>query len=191
MNVPADNAKHFPDDAELIRLLREVLECDPEAGVLVYKTRPLWMFPNSRIMNSVNARLAGKRAFVAIDTEGYCTSHILGKHYRAHRVIWAMVHGKWPTIIDHINRVRTDNRISNLREVTKAENARNATIKTKTPSGVSGVYWTASNKKWRATIKGDNAQIHLGYFREITDAIAARKAAQDDLGFYPDCGSAS
>lgn len=69
---------------------------------------------------------------------GYRTLKVDGRKYLAHRLAWFYVHGEWPPRgleIDHVNRVRDDNRISNLRVVTRSENNRNrgSSVKSRSP----------------------------------------------------------
>lgn len=115
--------------------------------------------------------------FLAGDVVGY-TSHrgykkvcIQGSHFFIHRVIWKMVYGVDPIgEIDHINREKTDNRISNLRDVTSIENQNNR--KYQSESGVSGVYFNKSRNRWQSRI-----QFHIGFFKNIEDASEARDKA--------------
>ena len=60
-----------------------------------------------------------------LNKDGYLEIRVGGKNYPAHRMAWFLTHKRWPGIIDHINRTKTDNRLCNLREVTPAENNRN------------------------------------------------------------------
>jgi len=70
-------------------------------------------------------RLDRKGSLGSIDKDGYIIFKIKGKQYKAHRLVFAYFNGYFPNEIDHINRIRNDNRIENLRSVTRAENIRN------------------------------------------------------------------
>ena len=85
--------------------------------------------------------------------------------------------------IDHINGDKIDNRISNLRDVTKLENAKNASISANNTSGFNGVYWVKTKGVWVAKIWTQGKLKHLGYFDKIQDAVAARKLANKKYGF--------
>ena len=96
------------------------------------------------------------------------------KNYEPYRLAWLYMTGAWPTkFIDHINRDRTDNRWSNLREATYAENNRNTSIRSDNTSGYKGVSWHKFKSKWRAEIKVDSISKHLGYFSTKEEAYAA------------------
>lgn len=77
--------------------------------------------------------------------------------------------------IDHINRIKDDNRIENLRVVTKRQNCCNLSTNT---SGIPGVIWCKQQKKWRARIWVNGKNKHLGLFENIEDAKVARKKAE-------------
>ncbi len=113
---------------------------------------------------------------------GYRILNVGNKSYLGHRVAWAMTHCEWPTCeIDHKNNVRTDNRIANLREATKSENRRNLLISKRNTSGIKGVTWNSSRKRWMAKICCDRKQVTLGQFKDLTAAGEAYAAASARL----------
>lgn len=79
--------------------------------------------------------------------------------------------------IDHINGNPRDNRLINLRVVTRTQNMRNTRINKNNTSGVKGVSWYTSRNKWCAAIEIGRRKIHLGLFESIDDAIKAREDA--------------
>ena len=107
--------------------------------------------------------------------EGYLTVCVQRKNYLAHRVAFAMHHGSWPSRnIDHINQVRTDNRIFNLREALPGENSCNQKLKITNTSGYKGV--VKSKRKsmpWSAQIMVDGKCIFLGNFKTAEEAAKA------------------
>jgi hypothetical protein len=146
--------------AELVQLITY----DPETGIFHWK---------------VNKGVRAKAGMVAgsINSDGYLQIQIDRVLYKCHRLAWLYVHGDWPkNCIDHINRVRTDNRITNLREATKNENMQN--ISAKNPEGIKGVDWHKNTGKWRSRISVDGKSKLLGYFdsKELADT-AYREAA--------------
>lgn len=113
-------------------------------------------------------------------SHGYLSIAVAGRSYLAHRLAWFYVHGEWPEQIDHIDRNRHNNRICNLRPCTHQENTWNVGLRHPTRSGVVGVNWNASRHKWVAKITIDQRTKTLGYFDELSPAIAARKQAEQE-----------
>lgn len=170
-------------------LIRKLLDYDPETGALTWRPRPADLFePGARSAEwrsrNWNSKHASKQAFTANDGWGYKTGAIYGRLTKAHIVAWAMMTGAWPAgDIDHLNGDRADNRWSNLREVTRAVNLRNAKRKPTNTSGHNGVHWRKDCRKWRAEITLDGQNTVLGLFPRIEDAVAARAAAETGHGF--------
>ena len=123
-----------------------------------------------------------------VNNNGYLRIKIKGKKYMAHRLAWFYQYGQWPEQIDHINRMKLDNRLSNLRDVSDAENQRNRSMQHNNTSGVAGVCWRDANQKWWAYIGVDGKKKHLGFFTEFEDAVTARRFAEDELGYHPNHG---
>lgn len=175
-------------------MLRKILDYDPETGFLTWKHRPLEMFADSgrqsQKQNAAawNGKNAGRRAFMNL-TSGYHVGGIFWRDYRAHRVIWAWWYGEWPAShIDHINHIRTDNRIANLRLADDQTNMKNQSLRGDNRSGVTGVFWQSRISKWQATIRADGKTRHLGYFKERDAAAKARKVAEEKYGYHPNHG---
>lgn len=175
-------------DPEIMKML---LRYDPETGELFWRERPRNLFKTNRSFSAWNARYAGRKALTADNGLGYKIGSIFNQHFLAHRVAWVLVYGEWPDIIDHINGNPSDNRISNLRSVTASQNSCNARLHSKNTSGHVGVTWSAAAKKWAAQISINGQPKYLGVFTEKSDAIAARKAAEAELGFHPNHGRAA
>lgn len=112
-------------------------------------------------------------------TDGYRQVKVKGKIYMMHRVIMVLCFGHIPenAEIDHINHVRDDNRLANLRFVTRTDNRRNQSISSKNTSGVTGVYFSKARKKYMAQIKVNQELIYLGTFETLEEAAAARAEA--------------
>jgi len=176
-------------------VLRQLLSYDPETGKLTWLRRPTAMFVDGNTSADANARgwngrYAGKEAFTA-KLNGYRHGRICGQASSAHRLIWAFVTGRWPTCeIDHINGVRDDNRLCNLRAVSRIQNMRNMSKSVVNTSGVTGVTWNSRDSRWVAQIGGGGKQLQLGNYRLFDDAVAARQAAEIELGYHPNHGRA-
>jgi hypothetical protein len=163
--------------------LKQLFRYDAETGKLYWLERPV----TSHYVTTWNARFAGQEAF-SVSGQGYKEGKIHGSRYSAHRVIWAMVHGYWPEMIDHINGDRADNRIENLRAVSNMENQRNAKLQINSTSGIAGVTWRKERNSWRAFIYNQGRMIDLGRFANFDDAVTARKVAEQQIGFHPNHG---
>jgi hypothetical protein len=122
---------------------------------------------------------------------GYKQTRVDGKRYKNHRLIWLWHHGYFPeNDLDHINRVRDDNRIENLREVNRVCNLLNAKQRKSNRSGVTGVSWYKESSKWCAGIKIHSKRIHLGLHDTILEAARARWDAEVKYE-WPSCNSTS
>jgi hypothetical protein len=110
---------------------------------------------------------------------GYLVFRVDGKKYKAHRLSWLYTHGTFPPDqIDHINGVKTDNRMVNLRPATNAENRRNCGAPAANTSGHKGVCWHKPTGKWYAQIQvGTGVPKYLGIFDDIEEAAATYQAA--------------
>ena len=121
-------------------------------------------------------RLKGKGAGTTINGinkhKQYQYIRVLGTRYMAHRLAWLYVYAKWPTSdIDHINRVKHDNRIINLREVTKSENQYNRGLSANSSTGAKGVYKTKYGYIAQITI--NSKPMYLGTYTTISAASEA------------------
>lgn len=106
------------------------------------------------------------------DRDGYLVVGINKKVYRVHRLVWLYVYGEMPsTDIDHINRVRDDNRIENLRLATKSQNAKNRSKRKNSSNNYKGVQ--KSGNGWIAVLQKDGEKCYLGYFKNEEDAAKA------------------
>lgn len=171
-----------------IELLRRLVRDEPWNGHLFWIPRPLDMFPTPRNGRWWNTRFAGQRAG-NVNREGYIKLMIFNHAYSGHRVMWALCWGEWPTMqIDHINGVKTDNHIENLRLVTQSENCRNMKLPSDNTSGHMGVIRSKDKKRWYARIWAEGRSIQLGTFDTVEAAGKARKSAEALYGFHPNHG---
>ena len=122
-----------------------------------------------------------------ICSTGYLRIKINGKKHQAHRLAWLYVYGEMPPEdIDHINHIRTDNRIKNLRLATREANTRNITMRKDNQSGFNGVSF--KGHAWDAFISVDRKNKHLGRYYSKIDAIAARIRANKKYGYHKNHG---
>lgn len=141
-----------------------LLNYDPDTGVLRWRCQ--------------RGRVAAGSSAGNVSDNGYVIVRIHGKNHRAHRLGWLLTHGVWPSKqIDHVDGDRANNRLSNLREATNAENQRNARRRVDNTSGAKGVTWHKQHEKWNARIFLGGAHRSLGLFADKGAAIAAYEAA--------------
>jgi len=145
---------------------------------------------NGKLYNRIDrASMARKGMEAGTDHAGYREVYVDGKAYFTHRIIWKMVTGKDPVEeLDHISHDKLDNRMDNLREVTRAENNQNLSKAKNNTSGVTGVHWEKSVNKWKAYIMVEGKQTSLGSFTQRWHAIRARKLAECGYGYHANHG---
>lgn len=149
--------------------LRELLDYNPATGVFTWRVRPAQHVHVGDVAGSP-------------DSDGYRQIRIGGKLYLAHRLAWLHTHSRWPADkIDHENGAHDDNRLSNLRECSNAENGQNRVKNSNNKSGFVGVSFDKPSKKWRAQIMADGRQRTIGYYEDVVDAGDAYLAAKAAL----------
>ena len=161
-----------------IRELRRLLRIDSDGNIY-------WRNNHSRKTRA--GAIAGTNKVT--NTCIYRRIAIHGKIFYSHRVAWALYYGRWPEDqIDHINHVGDDNRKANLREVNNAENSKNRSINGNSISGCLGVIWNTRHDAWRVTMGIDGKNTTLGEFKNLFDAVALRKSAENKYGFHENHG---
>ncbi len=146
--------------------VKEVLHYDPETGKFIWTAK--------RMGRSASGKLAG-----SVRPDGYLAIQIDGVLCFAHRLAWFYTHGEWPdNHIDHINRVRTDNRINNLRVASDKLNQQNRSVSKNNRSGISGIRWVGERNKWEVQIKHNRKPRYIGRYTNLADAKLAREIAE-------------
>jgi hypothetical protein len=153
---------------DVIARIRSLLDYDRETGTFRWTA-----ITSNRVKIGADAGW--------INSNGYRMIRVDGHQYMAHRLAWLIVHGRFPVgDIDHINGIRTDNRIANLREATRSLNMQNLRrARADSTTGVIGV--RRMLKKWQAEIQVNHRKIYLGTFDSIDDARTAYLAAKRRL----------
>ena len=155
-------------------MVRDLFEY--RADHLWWRERPANRVDMSKPAGSVKAR-------------GHREIMFKGKLYKAHRLIWLYVNGEFPdNTIDHINGDPSDNRIENLRDVTRQENNKNKCKPRNNKSGHIGVYWFKRGEKWQARIEVNGVNKYLGLFNVLEDAVEARRIASIKHGYHANHG---
>lgn len=158
--------------------VREVLDVDIETGVVRWKID----FGG----RGGTRHKAGKVINNKPNGSGYLRIGIDGILYPLHRVIWLWHYGEWPeAFVDHINRVKTDNRICNLRKATNQENNFNSSMNRRNRSGVKGVCCSTSRPGYylvKARCKGSETR-HIFSSYDLVEAVSYRLAVEEALGW--------
>ena len=112
---------------------------------------------------------------------GYLVVGIKNKVYLIHRIVFMLHHGYLPKFIDHIDEDKTNNKIENLREATSSENKCNISLKKNNTSGIKGVFWEKSRKKWRASCIKNGKRYDAGFYADIEDAKKAVEILRNSI----------
>jgi HNH endonuclease/AP2 domain len=153
---------------DLVQRLREYFNYDKTTGVVYWK-------------KNKGARAKAGNPAGAKNDGGYVVVKFDGKSIGAHRIAWAIEYGYWPSKeIDHINGIASDNRLSNLREVTHQQNCLNSKVSSRSKVGVKGVSRHNSGG-YQANIVESGAFKYLGYFKTIAEAKAAYDNAAERI----------
>lgn len=145
--------------------LKSIVHYDPDTGVF------------TAVVNRSKAK-AGRPVGTLL-SNGYLHIQIRGKFYKGHRLAWFYMMGEWPAEqVDHINGCRSDNRWSNLRPCSNAQNSLNRRKYRNNSSSVTGVYWIKRSQRWAASIDIRGTRVSLGNFNVLADAATARRDAE-------------
>ena len=130
----------------------------------------------------------GKRV-ESISNRGYVVVQVAKKRYLAHRIIWLLLNGRMPTMIDHVDGNKRNNLIENLREVDNTLNHWNEKKRSTNKSGHKGVWWHKQSNRWEASCRVNKKQITVGRYERIEDAVEAiRKFREQHHGEYTNHG---
>lgn len=149
--------------------LRELLNYDENTGVFRWRTK-----------TSNRAIVGSPAGCLSLSRGGHRRIEIRldGKLYKAHRLVWLYVHGRWPADqIDHIDADPTNNRISNLRECNNQQNHYNLPTRRTNKTGYKGVCYVAARRRFHAYIRVEGRNTFLGSFSTAEQAHEAYKTA--------------
>ena len=161
--------------------IRENIKYDSETGYLWWNKLPEGKYTR---------RLLDKPAGFVHNTEGYVLLNLRLPSgttvCRAHRIAWFLYYGSWPKdLLDHINGIKDDNKIKNLREATKNQNEMNKKKRSDCSSKYKGVCWSKEKQKWTSYIRINRRRKHLGVYASEEEAAGAYdKAARKLFGEY-------
>lgn len=140
---------------ELIEFCNQRLNYNPDTGIITWKSK------KSKLSRIVIGSEAGR-----LNWRGYREINVNSVYKSSHRLAFLMYYNYLPEYpefeVDHINNIKDDNRIINLRISTKSQNSANKTLQKNNKSGYRGVY--LKQGKWCTTIRVNQKKIHLGLF---------------------------
>ncbi|NJM09579.1 MAG: HNH endonuclease [Bdellovibrionaceae bacterium] len=118
--------------------------------------------------------------------DGYIYVGIYPDKYPAHHIVWLLHYKQWPKYeIDHINGNRADNRIENLRDVTRSINGKGFSNRKPKQSGYIGVIRNGYTKTWTAHFRDNDSKLHtIEGFTHLEDAIEIRKMAERIFNYH-------
>lgn len=161
--------------------LQECLTYDETTGRLTWKARPPSHFKDAQlgaswVANIQNSKFAGKPA------KGHLRGSINGQRVYAHRVIWKLVYGTEPDVIDHIDGDPGNNVLTNLRSGTSRDNSRNMRVSKANTSGVTGVTKHPITG-FDARIYGHDGLPEAKHFKTFDEAVEWRRAKEIEYGY--------
>lgn len=163
-----------------------ILDYFPESGKIYWKPRTPDMFEGKNrspehCCSIWNAKNSGKQITYK-NNYNYILARIYGNAYQVSRIAWLLFYKEWPCDeIDHINGIRSDNRILNLRIANRSQQGFNRSIQKNNSVGLKGVSWCKIKNKWRSRTTIKRKEIFLGYFNTPEEAYAAYKKAAIQL----------
>lgn len=160
---------------------KELFVYDRETGIIKWRKRTSNRQRGNMVAGCTRSNCDG----------GYVYIKFEGKQYLAHRIAMLLAYGFYGDRleVDHINHIRNDNRLSNLRFVTRADNQRNKTKRSDNTTGVMGVIYNKAMRKYAAQIKVYDVNIYLGSFSTLEEAAKARKDANIKYKFNANHGT--
>jgi hypothetical protein len=158
--------KQYPSQAEL----KQILDYNPDIGIFTWKAR---LSQSSKIGDVAGSKY--KNGYIVI------RANLI--RYYAHRLAWIYIFGEISNNIqiDHVNGIRNDNRLINLRLATQSQNNYNQKLSIKNTSGFKGICWDKKVNKWVARIQLNGKTHHLGTFTDKASAIAAVMQAREAM----------
>lgn len=156
--------------------LKTILNYDKETGEWTWK-----------IKKGTRALVGNKAG--TLDNTGYIHIAIDRKVYQSHRLVWLYIYGKFPAeFLDHINNIKHDNSLKNLRECTRQQNGINRGNQSNNTTGFKGVCWKESLKKYTVRCTYQGKRVHLGCFTLLEDAAKAYEifSRKHHKGFHYD-----
>jgi len=162
--------------------LTTILHYCHESGLLSWKERPASMFNSAGHAERWNKQCANKN-IDCINNAGYKVIRLSKRNYLVHRIIWLLYHGYDATVIDHIDRDKTNNSIINLRNTSQAENCRNQSKRPTNKSGITGVCYNKNRNTWLIQINLKSGKKFSRNLKCLFEACCLRKSLELQNGY--------
>jgi len=180
-------SKTSPKCLPSIKRLNECFSYNPESGELVRKLRPRSEYKTEAAYKMCQKRFENYSTQRA-NAQGYLCTQIDGRTCLVHRIAWKISYGTEPEFIDHQNGNRKDNSLSNLRNVSRSQNAMNRAVQRNSTTGIHGVTINNRLKSFCVYIKRDGKRSFLGSTTDFFEACCLRKSAEIVFGFHANHG---
>lgn len=155
------------------KLAHALFNYDPDTGKLTWRVQTRATKKGKEAGTILRHKVETYTSYIGIS--------VLGDKYKAHRIIWLMQTGEWPSgHIDHIDGNGLNNTWSNLREATSSQNGMNQKVRSDSTSGIKGVSYDKARDLWYAYINIDGKRKHLGRYETMQEAANVRAAAEGE-----------
>ena len=149
--------------------LKEILHYDQATGIFAWATEKRYGLKSGSVAGTKNA-------------QGYIDIQIDEIKHKAHRLAWLYYYGEFPKKnIDHLNKIRNDNAITNLREANHSENGQNRSLNKSNTSGFRNVSYSKNYKKWRCYLRLKGKVVYSCHFDSAEEASKAVEEKRQEL----------
>ena len=150
----------------------------------------LFAYVDGKLVRKVSIGSAKAGSFADYkESNGYLRVRVDGVRYGVHQIVFCMQNGYIPSMLDHINGIKTDNRIENLRVATPSQNGYNTKIKSSNTTGVKNVQWVKHMSKWQVRLRINKQIAVIGHFQDLELAeLVAMEARHKYHGNYANNG---
>jgi len=150
----------------------------------------LFAYADGKLIRKISIGASKARSIVSYkEPNGYLRVRIDGKRYTVHQVVFCMQHGYIPKMLDHINGIKDDNRIENLREANSSQNGYNTKTPKANTTGTKNVQYIKHMNKYQVRLRINKQNTVIGHFEDLELAqLVAMEARNKYHGVYANHG---